>query len=176
MALNYKLYFRGAVSYGDFIEYDKKFYLGEAVKDAAQWYEEGDWLGIVYTPNTAKYLLEYAQKIKQGILDLEYLYKFSDSDYITKFDGNFTLFDVPTKSGKSSKLICVNWVTSLFLVGSKPELKIESSGNTLSYYYTLMKFAKIPKGTENKYQNTHYFVEMIHKLLPTLLNIKRVSF
>ncbi len=167
-ALNLKIYFRGAISYGNFIEYNKHFYLGEAVRDAAQWYEEADWLGIIYTPNIGKYLFESMSYIRQGILQNEQIDTLG-----SRFELNFIYYNVPVKNGKTCTLWCVNWVTSLFATGSLPELEINKRSNSLSYYYSLMKFADIPKGSENKYNNTLVFVESVHRTFPELNNIPR---
>jgi len=94
---------------------------------------------------------------------------------ISLFDFNFIFFNVPLKNGKNLPLWVVNWLQGLITCGSKPELGIDNRLNIRGYYYSLIKNANIPKGSENKYQNTSAFVEAVINKHPVFSEMKRVG-
>lgn len=51
----YKLFFRGAISYGEY-EQDDSTFIGPAIDDVAGWYESADWIGTILTPNNKLHL------------------------------------------------------------------------------------------------------------------------
>ncbi len=166
-ALIHNLYFRGAISYGKFVEYNNSIYLGDAVNEAAAWYEEANWLGIVFTPNLGKFLYYELKQIQQGII------KYNSIVDISVFDTIYTLYNTPLKNNRKCVLWTVNWAFCLAFSSGKPELNIDKSANLLTFYYALMKYANIPKGTEDKYTNTHLFVEFVCNKFPQLKAIVR---
>lgn len=56
------VYFRGAVSAGRFIQSPFRV-LGESLEEAAEWYEQANWMGVMATPS-AKHLIE--QMVLEG--------------------------------------------------------------------------------------------------------------
>ncbi len=72
--MGYGIFFRGAVSFGDFI-FSKKdnMVMGKALYEAADWYEAVDWMGVLLSPS-AEYAYELSiKKIKKD--NLVYLAK-----------------------------------------------------------------------------------------------------
>lgn len=54
-SLQHGLMLRGAVAYGEWFR-DEQTILGEAVAEAATWYEQADWLGLVVTPGLSLFV------------------------------------------------------------------------------------------------------------------------
>lgn len=54
--------FRGAMTYGEFYVYDGKHYLGDAVYDAASWYEEANLIAVMTTPKMTLFLKDQIKK------------------------------------------------------------------------------------------------------------------
>jgi hypothetical protein len=158
--LNQGIYLRGAISIGDFIEYDNRFYLGDAVSDAASWYEKADWIGVIFTPKTGQ-LLNYINKVLLRGNDNEF-----NIDQET-FNWLFSFMQVPLKE-KNMPLWVVNFPFAL----NFERLNTDMTTPTLEYYYKIMKKASIPYGTESKYLNTNGFVEWYYNQYPNLLNIE----
>lgn len=56
---NHHIFFRGALSYGRYIFDDQhNLVMGQALEEAAEWYEKTEWCGINLTPS-AEYYIEY---------------------------------------------------------------------------------------------------------------------
>jgi len=56
--LNNKVFFRGAISYGEFsFSSEQTIVMGSALDEASDWYEAVDWIGIILTPS-AEYAVE----------------------------------------------------------------------------------------------------------------------
>lgn len=151
------LYFRGALSIGEYIRFEN-YILGPAISDAASWYEDADFIGCIITPNSGKHLFNLWQSIDDERTDFSKLkdrYKF----YINY--NNLTL-----KSGKKA-LWHVSWIAALAF--TKVSQKDYGVINTcLHLYYSMLSKATIPKGAESKYDNTHIYVEEYLKKYPEL--------
>jgi hypothetical protein len=48
----HRLFFRGAISYGHYIQKGSTF-IGPAIDDVAEWYNVADWIGVISTPKTS---------------------------------------------------------------------------------------------------------------------------
>lgn len=65
--LNNKVFFRGAISYGEFtFSSEQTIVMGSALDEASEWYEAVDWIGIILTPSA-----EYAVEMFLSRLDTE---------------------------------------------------------------------------------------------------------
>jgi len=125
--------FRGAFSVGEYIENsESNTVMGQAVTDAAAWYDKSDWAGITCTPKT------------QNILDYYY---FSNRKPIDE-NGYLLIYDVPLKSNKHIRLYTVNWVAPFY---SKELLENKTqTGLPEEYFLKKLKGFDIPIGTESK--------------------------
>jgi hypothetical protein len=143
IALDLGIFFRGAVSLGDFYSSDNMV-IGPAVDDAADWYDKTDWAGIHLTPQ-ASYFIDHA------ILDGEK--KENIKHLITKYE-------IPLKNGKT---LSKNWVVSWPAIF----LKYDENGKKTSLSdfrkHILEIFSNNPIGSdfEKKYSNTIDFFEYI---------------
>lgn len=150
IALNNKIMFRGCFSIGDYIADDKSnTVMGQAISDAASWYEQSNWMGVCSTPKS-KIVLESLVTKASGTAALK---KLRSADY-----GYFLPYSVPMKNDKHINLYAVNWASELW---SKENLTRfgETCGET--YFLKLLSNFNIPKGTEEKYKNTQLFFEHV---------------
>jgi hypothetical protein len=87
----YNLFFRGTISYGEFIfttSPDNVTVIGPAVTDAYNYHDLADWIGIIQTPNCQK---QYISLLK-SIAEKKHHTLITEIDY---FHFLFTLYDVP---------------------------------------------------------------------------------
>ena len=137
--------FSGSVSVGKFhVDDETNTVLGEAVTDAAAWYDSADWLGINATP--------FASLFVQSLLDQ------------TSGDLEHVLVDwnVPLKDNKGyRRLKALNW-PKVFVV---PNMTPCAPGeNHRAKCATLLSVLGVPKGTELKFSNTMEFYDHCVKL------------
>lgn len=53
-----KIFFRGAISYGEYsFSAEQNIVMGDAIDEASEWYDKVDWIGIILTPS-AEYAVE----------------------------------------------------------------------------------------------------------------------
>jgi hypothetical protein len=138
-SLSQGILFRGSVSIGTFYVDDKSnTVMGQAVTDAAAWYDKADWIGIQATP--------LASIVIQRRLE---------SDVVMK--SHLMLdYDVPLKNGEKVRVKAVNWVKIFFLKSLTPCIGDESKrGKVLE----LLSRHSVPLGTEKKYFNTIAFFD-----------------
>jgi len=66
--------FRGACATGSFlVDASNNTILGEAVSDAAAWYDKAEWIGLIATPRTSLHLMERREAFpKRTFLCLDY--------------------------------------------------------------------------------------------------------
>lgn len=139
--------FRGAFSIGHYIEdISSNTVMGPAVTDAAAWYNQPEWVGLSSTPLTNSALEYYYCDTREKIGDRGYLCK----------------YDVPMKGGNSYNLYTVDWPSAFF---DKQLLQEAKKGHPRKYFLEIMKNMRIPKGTENKYDNTKEFFTFIEKII-----------
>lgn len=127
--------FRGAFSIGSYIEdTDSNTVMGEAISDAASWYEKSDWMGLSSTPRTNNYL--------------EYYFKID----VLKNDPMFiNYYPVPMKDGRAIELYTISWAGRFFHnIAEIPDPRKKFIG--------LLKEIPVPLGTESKFENIkNYF-------------------
>jgi len=139
-AMEKGIFFRGAFSIGDYIaDSESNTVMGEAITDAASWYEKADWFGLIGTPHTID-VLEH--EINKELLD--------DPMYMT-------LYPVPIKGGEVVELYTVSW-PGRFHQGPK-------SFEPSEYFTRLLSRQRIPFGTQGKYANSRrYFREVTRRI------------
>jgi hypothetical protein len=133
-SLEQNILFRGAISSGSFyVEGKKNTVMGEAVSDAAGWYELADWIGIVATPRTTMRI----QSLLEG-----------NPNFLGHL---FVDYSVPLKDGTVRPIKAVNWPMGFFVRGM-----IDCSGfdNRRAKCLSLLTQDAMPVGTEPKYFNT----------------------
>jgi len=138
------LLFRGAAALGQFRADDEtNTIMGEAVTDAAQWYEETDWIGVHFTP--------------RSFLEIERLMLNADD----RKEWALFPYDVPLKNGSTLNTFAINW-PKVFLVGSQRPW----SGNPppKQKLLELLSGHRVPRGTEQKYFSTLAFFDRSMKL------------
>jgi len=139
LALQNGLRLRGAVAVGEYIQ-DENSVLGPAIADAASWYEQAQWIGIVATPHCG--------------MQLDLLYE-------TKFrrrrphalDPWYVQYEVPLKEGRRETLWAVSWPAQY----RKKKYTLGSSDRG-KFLRHVAKFS-VPLGTESKYWNTITFFD-----------------
>jgi hypothetical protein len=132
--------FRGAFSIGNYIEdVQSNTVMGQAVTDAAAWYEKSEWMGISCTPGT-KNMMSY------------YLGQNS-----FKYDGRFPVYEIPLKDNKTIELCTIPWVEFLF-EGKYLKESRQDSGE--KWFFNILKDFFVVYGSELKYENTkRYFLD-----------------
>ena len=136
-SLTKSLFFRGAIAIGDFTcSEEQNLIMGNAVTDAASWYEQPEFIGAIATPKASMI-------IQKHIIE--------DAD-----PPNFLLFEVEVlcKKGKQ-RLFAINWPKAFYISGLRPE--ICKKGKELSCLLHLLSANEVPIGTEAKYTNTINF-------------------
>lgn len=132
--------FRGAYSIGTYIDDQvTNTVMGEAVTDAAAWYEKADWFGLASTPRTNNIL--QSLYYRSGSL--------SDPMFILKYP-------VPMKDGRAIDLYTVSWAGRFFQGNIKDPEKA---------FLDLMQTLPIPLGTESKHFNSQSYFYEVARLL-----------
>jgi hypothetical protein len=151
LALKQGILFRGAISIGKYLQNEEVF-LGPAVTDAANWYDQSDMVGALFTPATMNYL-----KALLGISS-----EYSEEKAFLPIP-RLMSYDVPlSRSAKSQpkslKTYVVEWPSLLGTlqgaVGPKDGLLV---------YYESTKNLPVPIGAESKYENTEVFIKVALK-------------
>lgn len=153
--------FRGSFSIGNYIaDSDSNTVMGEAVSDAAAWYETSEWVGLSSTPKT-NIAIEY---------HLSQSWRSGNTEYFRS--GQFGWFDyvaVPQKGGKNIELYIINWARAFF----DPDLLGDADYQDASQYYLkVMSGFSVPRGTELKYENTHKYFERVKKMEASKESVK----
>lgn len=131
--------FRGSIAIGQFyVNSRTNTVMGEAVADAAAWYERADWIGIAATPQAT---LIIQSLIEEGHTDI----------------GRLLLdYSVPFKDRPPMILKAVNWPKAFFVRGMTPCVRGEEPrGKCLS----LLAQHGVPHGSESKYFNSMQFFD-----------------
>lgn len=138
-SLAHGILFRGSIAIGEFYANDDtNTVMGQAVTDAAAWYDKADWIGVHATPRATLVIqrwLEHNERSKRNVM-LDY--------------------DVPLKRGASVRTKAVNWPKFFFVDtitpcedGAKPREKL------LEY----LTQHQVPWNTERKFFNTMAFFD-----------------
>jgi hypothetical protein len=134
-----KIMFRGSVAIGTFYADDtSNTVMGQAVTDAAAWYDKADWIGIQATPKSTIIIQSLLEKEKAKAVHLML-------DY-----------DVPLKDGEAIRVKVVNWPKVFFVKALTPCSAGESRKQKL---LQLLSEHSVPPGTENKFFNTISFFD-----------------
>ena len=130
--------FRGSAALGAFyVDSKTNTVMGEAVTDAAQWYEKSDWVGVHFTP--------------RSFIELTRMVEVDDRSPRWAF----TRWGVPLRDGGELDTYAVNW-PKIFLLKARPW------PDDLPPRSKLLKFLgrhRVPQGTEGKYFNTIKFFD-----------------
>lgn len=139
--------FRGSMSYGKVIaDESTNTAIGPAISDAAKWYEQGDWLGLILTPRATLFLEPRLRAVKK----------------VNPRNSSFwfaTPYQVPLKSGSIPLLAC-NWPRAFF--AKKPV--IEGLGNDrdeVRQWVRTKLDSDAFRGNESKLLNTLGFFEHV---------------
>lgn len=133
--------FRGAFSIGTYFDdAASNTVMGEALTDAATWYEQSDWFGLASTPQTNN-VLEFL------------FYEFRERLHSPKFVLNYP---VPMKDGRAIELYTVSWAGRFFQDKERyPEKK----------FLEVMTMLPVPLGTESKHINSKKYFYEVARLL-----------
>jgi len=133
------LLFRGAAALGTFrVDEETNTVMGDAVTDAAQWYEKTEWMGVHFTP--------------RSYLELSCMYELNGS----QSRWAVCPYNVPLRDGGSLKTYAVNWPKILMVP------KLSPWRDELSPRAQLLRSLsehRVPLGTETKYANTVAFFD-----------------
>ena len=138
-SLAHSILFRGSIAIGGFyMDEHSSTIMGEAVTDAAAWYDEADWVGLAATPH--------------GTMQIKSVEKHDKRDW------RYLMLDyqVPMKGGRKVPLKVVNWPKAFLVPSITPCRQGEEPHAKL---LELLSHHKQPYGTENKYFNTLEFFE-----------------
>lgn len=138
-SLEHGILFRGSLSIGPFyVDSATNTVLGDAVTDAASWYNVADWIGVLATPQATLFIQSL---IEQSSGDIERL---------------LVDYDVPLKNQRAHQLKAVNWPKAFFVKGMTP---CSENEKPRSKCLALLTEHGVPKGTESKYFNTLAFFD-----------------
>jgi hypothetical protein len=146
-SLAQRILFRGSIAIGTFYTNNKtNTVMGQAVTDAAAWYDKADWIGVHATPRATLVIqrcLEHADKSKGNVM-LDYA--------------------VPLKHGTAVCVKAVNWPKVFFVSSVSPCTDGTEPREKLLEF---LSQHQVPWGTESKFYNTIAFfdhaVEQIEK-------------
>lgn len=134
--------FRGAFSIGSYIEdVSSNTVMGEALTDAAQWYEQSDWMGIASTPRTNS-VLEY--------------YLDDNSLASPRF---INLYPVPIKGGSKLELYTISWP------GAFHDNFLNKSKSPRNWFLEILKDLSFPIQATPKYKNTKDYFSYVESLI-----------
>jgi hypothetical protein len=142
-SLAHGILFRGSIAIGTFhVDDDTNTVMGEAVTDAAAWYDKADWIGVHATPSASlfiQWLLEREESAKEHVM-LDY--------------------DVPLKGGGTVRTKVVNWPKVFFVPGITP---CEAGSKPKEKLLHFLSQQKVPLQTEGKFFNALKFFDHAEK-------------
>lgn len=146
-SMQHRILFRGSISVGSFYANEaENIVMGQAVTDAAAWYDKAEWIGVHATPHAA---IIIQQLLEHGSVRRKYIML----DY-----------DMPLKDGETIKVKAINWPKVFFVPNISPCRDSEKPREKLLKFLSLHQ---IPLGAESKFYNTiaffDYAVEEIKK-------------
>ena len=137
-SLEKRILFRGSIAIGTFYANDDtNTVMGQAVTDAAAWYDKADWIGVHTTPRTTLVInrcLEQEAASKEHVM-LDY--------------------PVPLKNGAAIRTKAVNWPKVFFVESIRPC----EAGAEKEKLLEFLTRHPVPWGTENKFSNTVAFFD-----------------
>jgi hypothetical protein len=147
LSLKMGILFRGALSVGKYLE-TKDVMLGPAITDAANWYDQPDFIGVMLTPSTTNLVKSiYRLGSKTDQVDVESPHP------------SLLLYEVPISKrsvsrGSEIQAYAVNWPGLIDL-----EYAPEDKKDRLLWFYNRVKALPVPVGAETKYSNTEAFIK-----------------
>src|SRR6266516_1160988 len=140
--------FRGSFAIGRYIaDARSNTVMGEAVADAANWYERADWMGLCATPKTcteSEYYLSTTPLKRPSVL-LPYA--------------------VPLKDQTTHELYCVSWPGAFFdemLAKSSKESTLRRA------FWAILKELTFPLAATSKYENAKRFFSHVEQQIVNL--------
>lgn len=131
------IFFRGAIGVGKFFaDLENDTIIGQAVSDAASWYESSNFVGCVLTPRLAFVLQKHLAKNEPSA------------------KGVYMRHPVSTKDGVK-EMFCVNWPLAFHFDSLRP--KDCMKGKELQYLYKKIGECFFPKSADDKFHNTVEF-------------------
>lgn len=128
------IWFRGAIGVGKFFaDLENDTIIGQAVSDAANWYESSNFVGCVLTPRLAFVLKKHLQNDEPS------------------GKGVYMPYHVSTKDG-IKEMLCVNWPLAVHFPSLCPKDCIK--GKELQYLYKKIGECFFPKSADDKFHNT----------------------
>jgi hypothetical protein len=138
--------FRGAVSIGKFYsDIARNLVMGEAVTDAAAWYERANWIGIHATPR--------ATMLIDQLTEEEH-----NEEQKTELASVLVDYEVPMKDRSRTRVKASNWPKAYFVQSLSPCSPGQSRRGRL---LDLLSKHLVPLGTEEKYFNTIAFYDFV---------------
>jgi len=147
--------FRGSIAIGTFYaNEDTNTVMGQAVTDAAAWYDKAEWIGVHATPRASmlidRWLERKEEPMRQVMLD----------------------YDIPLKESTIVRAKAINWPKAFFVESITP--CTDGTGQKEKLFEFLTQH-QVPWGTERKFYNTVAFfdhaVKQIKKSQSSIPNI-----
>lgn len=141
MAAGSRFALRGAITVGEYATLNN-IMVGPGVDECASWYEQANWLGVIFAPS-AQFVIDQAKEAKeQDNTNMPKEHQGNDS--IAKYD------NIPLKGGFKGLKYCVQW-------GQKEDVLNKLLKNTLS----------LPIDVAQKYINTQAYLYWLRKGTPS---------
>jgi hypothetical protein len=138
-SLKHKILFRGSIAVGTFYADDAtSTVMGQAVADAAAWYDRANWIGVQATPRTTLIIQRWLEHHR-----------------VTK-DYAMLDYDVPLKMGGAVRTKVVNWPKVFFVNSITPCERGTIPREKLLEFLTQHQ---VPRGIEDKFYNTLAFFD-----------------
>jgi len=132
---------RGSFAIGSYIEdSESNTVMGEAITDAAQWYEKADWMGVASTPRTNSALEFYVTP--ESLSRPKFLHKYS----------------VPLKGGSALDLYSIAWPG---VFHDETILKHRKKANPRTWFLEIFKDFSFPASATSKYENTKRYFDYV---------------
>jgi hypothetical protein len=152
VGFNLSLRIRGALAFGDFMvvrdEHGTSI-LGDAVNEAASWYEKADWIGIILTPKCGEVLEESFSIFATHGHEIGV----SEEDLIKTLDGALVLYPVPLKGQKQKELWAIGWPRTFPDESIPDELHLDDS-NWRTFFMKRLDLDVWPEHALSKRVNT----------------------
>jgi hypothetical protein len=132
------LLLRGALAIGHYV-FERATVLGPAISDAASWYEEADWFGVILTPSCQFKLIAF---LEHAALEPQLENQ--------TFNHFFVRYKVPVKNGERREMWVISWPYDFLTRG-------DSKLSALGMFAGTLMCLSIPKGTEAKHLNSLEF-------------------
>ena len=128
---------RGAITFGEYAHL-KSIIVGPGVDECASWYEQTDWIGVVFAPS-AQFIIDDTRNTKLSKVDTDQKKEeYWSDDKIIQYDS------IPVKNGFRGLKYCVDW-------GEEEAILNKTLENTIS----------LSKEVAVKFINTNSFLYVI---------------